>query len=96
MILNIIGCIIGLFLVYVGWTAYCLQSMSDNPPSQSEIELLRQESFKATEDDRPLKSMYLADAEAEYRRSLEPKIKWGKAVLALGIGILILSIANFF
>ena len=94
MIIAIVGILVGLVLVCVGWVAFCMQSMFDFPPTQTEIDLLRHEAAEAEAEDQPLKWMYVADAEAELRASLEPRLKWGKVVLVLGIVVLLASVAR--
>lgn len=95
MILTIVGTIIGCIVLYAGWFIFCIESTADYPPSVEEIEMWRRKAAHQKNEDEQLTLMYLAEAEAEFRASKNPKSRFGELIMALGAIIIILSIAYY-
>ena len=97
MTTTIVFFIFGLVLLIAGWMIDCFQSTSFDYASQRAlVNLLRVEASEAKPEDQPLKWMHVADEEAELRRILVPRIKWGRVVIAAGVAMILASICRMF
>ena len=91
MILAIIGCLIGLALLWIG-RAIILWNKENIPPTRWEIDRLKDEASEAKdESERALRFMRVADAEAERLEGGKPKLT-GWIIVTIGFIFIAVSV----